>query len=142
VVSNGQRRVLERLSVSRTAAHPEVVRARVLLLAADGVANDRIAAQVGVTAMTVRAWRARFTVDGLSRFGKVARGRGRKATIPQEVIEEIVDLTQNSVPHGQTQLEYPDNGQAGWVSKDTTQRVWSARGLKPHLVKKFKPCDR
>jgi hypothetical protein len=46
VVSKGQRRVLERLSVSRTAAHREVVRARVLLLAADGVANDRIAAQV------------------------------------------------------------------------------------------------
>jgi hypothetical protein len=61
--------------------------------------------------MTVRAWRARFTVDGLSRFGKVARGRGRRATIPQEVIQEIVDLTQNSVPHGSA-LEYPDNGQA------------------------------
>jgi hypothetical protein len=61
--------------------------------------------------MTVRAWRARFTVDGLSRFGKVARGRGRRATIPQEVIQEIVDLTQNSVPHGSA-LEYPDNGHA------------------------------
>jgi hypothetical protein len=24
------------------------------------------------------------------------------------------------------------------VSKDTVQRVWSARGLKPHLVKTFK----
>ncbi len=79
VVSKGQRRVLERLSVSRTAAHREVVRARVLLLAADRGANDRIAAQVGVTAMTVRAWRAKFTVDGLSRFGKVARvGAGRR----------------------------------------------------------------
>jgi transposase len=107
-----------------------VVRARVLLLAADGVTNDRIAAQVGITA-TVRAWRARFTVDGLSRFGKVARVGGRKATIPQEVIEEIVDLTQNSVPHGQTHWSTRTMAKRVGVSKDTTQRVWSARGLNP-----------
>jgi hypothetical protein len=28
--------------------------------------------------------------------------------------------------------------QAVGVSKDTVQRVWSARGLKPHLVETFK----
>jgi hypothetical protein len=27
------------------------------------------------------------------------------------------------------------------VSKDTVQRVWSARGLKPHLVKTFKASN-
>jgi hypothetical protein len=119
-----------------------VVRARVLLLAADRVANDLIAAQVGVTAMTVRAWRARFTVDGLSRFGKVARVGGRKATIPQEVIEEIVDLAQNSVPHGQTHWKYPDNGQAGWGVEGYDPAGLVGARPEPHLVKKFKPCDR
>ena len=42
VVSEGQREVLERLSVSRTAPHREVQRARALLLAADGVANSKL----------------------------------------------------------------------------------------------------
>ena len=60
VVSEGQRQVLEALSVSRTAAHREVQQARALLLAAEGVANTRIASVVGVTAMTVRSWRTRF----------------------------------------------------------------------------------
>ena len=130
--------MLEALSVSRTAAHREVQRARALLLAADGVANTRIASEVGVTATTVRAWRSRFEAQGLTKFAKVAPGRGRKATIPQEVVEEIVDLTQNSTPEGETHWSTRTMAKRVGVSKDTVQRVWSARGLKPHLVKTFK----
>ncbi len=138
VVSRGQREVLVALSVSRTAAHREVLRARALLLAADGVANMRIAASVGVRPMTVRAWRARFEAQGLSKFAKVAPGRGRKARIGQEVIDEILDLTQNSTPEGETHWSTRTMAKRVGVSKDTVQRVWSARGLKPHLVKTFK----
>src|SRR6476620_10092563 len=116
----------------------EVQRASALLLAADGVANTQIASRVGVTAMTVRSWRARFEAEGLTRFAKVASGRGRKPTIPQEVIEEIVDLTQNSSPAGETHWSTRTMAKRVGVSKDTVQRVWSARGLKPHLVKTFK----
>jgi len=138
VVSPGQREVLVALSVSRTAAHRDVQRARVLLLAVDGVANTRIAAEVGVTAMTVRAWRTRFETQGLTKFSKVAPGRGRKSTIPQGVVEQIVDLTQNSTPEGQPHWSTRTMAKRVGVSKDTVQRVWSARGLKPHLVKTFK----
>ena len=129
VVSESQREVLKALSASRTAAHREVQRASALLLAADGVANTQIASRVGVTAMTVRSWRARFEAEGLTRFAKVASGRGRKPTIPQEVIEEIVDLTQNSTPEGETHWSTRTMAKRVGVSKDTVQRVWSARGL-------------
>ena len=138
VVSEGQREVLEALSVSRTSPHREVQRARALLLAADGVANARIASEVGVTPMTVRSWRTRFEAQGLTKFARVAPGRGRKATIPQEVIDRILDLTQNSTPEGETHWSTRTMATRVGVSKDTVQRVWSARGLKPHLVKTFK----
>lgn len=137
-VSAGQREVLEALAVSRTAAHREVQQARALLLAADGVANTTIATQIGVTPMTVRAWRGRFDAQGLNKFAKVAPGRGRKATISQEVVEQIVDLTQNTTPEGETHWSTRTMAKRVGVSKDTVQRVWSARGLKPHLVKTFK----
>jgi len=137
-ISQGQREVLVMLSVSQTARHREVLRARVLLLAVDGVANERIAARVGVTPATVRAWRSRFAADGLAKFGKVASGRGRKAVIAQQVIDQIVDLTQNSRPQGETHWSTRTMAERVGVSKDTVQRVWSARGLKPHLVKTFK----
>lgn len=133
-----QREVLETLSVSRTAAHREVQRAQVLLMAAEGVANTQIADRVGVTPMTVRAWRTRFAEQGLKQFARVAQGRGRKPTIAQEAIDEIVDLTQNSTPVGETHWSTRSMAKRVGVSKDTVQRVWSARGLKPHLVKTFK----
>jgi DNA-binding NarL/FixJ family response regulator len=45
---------LEVLARARSAPHRQVQQAKVLLLAADGVANTRIADEVGVTALTVR----------------------------------------------------------------------------------------
>jgi len=56
-----ERETLETLERSRTAPHQQVLRAKALLMAADGVANTRIAEDVGVTPVTVRAWRQRFS---------------------------------------------------------------------------------
>src|ERR1035437_5047060 len=102
VMSTGQRESLTLLARSSTAAHREVKRAKVLLMAADGVANSKIAATVGVTPVTVRAWRSRFADEGLSKFGQVRGGRGRKPGITAEKVEEIVRLTQHEKPSGET----------------------------------------
>ncbi len=138
VISEGQREALEAIAKSQTAPYRQVQRARVLLLAADGVANSLIAEQVSVTATTVRAWRSRFEQEGLAKLGKVRAGRGRKSTIPQDKIEEIVELTRNSKPAGQTHWSCRTMAAQVGVSPATVQRVWAARGLKPHRVKTFK----
>ena len=61
-----------------------------------------------------------------------------KPTIPQAKIDEIVELTMNSTPEGETHWSCRSMAEKVGVSKDTVQRVWSARGLKPHLVETFK----
>jgi transposase len=137
-LASGQRSVLEMLTRSGTAPHRDVLRARVLLLAADGIANTRIAQEVGVSAMTVRAWRERFATEGLAKFGQVRKGRGRKASIPAEKVEQIVKATLHDKPPGETHWSCRSMAKAQGVSPATVQRVWSARGLKPHLVKTFK----
>ena len=138
VMSDGQREALEAIAKSRTAPFRQVQRAGVLLLAADEVANARIAAQVGVCPATVRSWRCRFEADGLAKLGKVRAGRGRKSSLPQSKIEEIVELTRNSRPAGQTHWSCRTMAKRVGVSAATVQRVWAARGLKPHLVHSFK----
>jgi transposase len=115
-----------------------VTRAKALLWAADGVANTAIAKQLGVSPTSVVAWRSRFAQDGLSKFSQVRPGRGRKVTIPAEKIDEIVRLTQGSTPPGETHWSCRSMAKAAGVSPATVQRVWSARGLKPHLVRTFK----
>ena len=138
VVSGGQRAALEVVARSRTASHREVQRAQVLLFAVEGLANARIATRVGVSPATVRAWRARFAQEGLAKLGTVRPGRGRKSTIPQTKIDEIVELTRHSKPAGQTHWSCRTMAQRVGVSPATVQRVWAARGLKPHLVHAFK----
>src|SRR6266498_5305177 len=85
-VSDGQREVLDALSRSQTLPFRVVQRARVLLLAADGVSNVEIAELSGVSRPTVLAWRADFAARGLVDFGDVRSGLGRKPSTPPEKI--------------------------------------------------------
>src|ERR1039458_5861987 len=137
-VSDEQRSVLEKLICSHTAPHRDVQRARVLLMACDGFANTRIASEVGVAPMTVKAWRERFSQDGLKDFSAVRPGRGRKPSIRVETVEEVVRLTLHETPAGETRWSCRSMAARAGVSSSTVQRIWSARGLKPHQVKTFK----
>src|SRR5271154_637767 len=138
LVSPGQREVLESVARSSSAPHREVVRARALLMAADGAANTAIARSVSVSPAAGSGWGARFAEEGLVKFAQAREGRGRKNTIPQSKIDEILDLTQNYRPQGQTHWSCRTMAQAVGVSKDTVQRVWSGRGLRPHRIETFK----
>jgi transposase len=138
VVTDGQRAALEVLSKSQTASHREVQRAQVLLMAAEGLANESIAKVAGTSPGTVRAWRARFEEEGLAKLGTVRAGRGRKPVIPQSKIDEIVDLTRNSKSDGHTHWSVRTMAAKVGVSPAQVQRIWSAGGLKPHRVEAFK----
>jgi transposase len=137
-LSDGQRLTLEKLSRSQTAPQRQVTRAKALLMAADGVANEHIAASVGVSPTTVRAWRARFADDGVVKLGEVRKGRGPKPSISVETVDAIVEATLHSKPKGQTHWSTRTMAKQFGVSRSTVQKIWRARGLKPHLVETFK----
>jgi transposase/transposase-like protein len=137
-VTDGQRQILEKLAVSQSAPHREVTRAKALLMAEQGLANTAIGAELGISPSSVVEWRKTFAAEGVTKFGQVHSGRGRKPTIPEDKIEEIVRLTKEAKPAGETHWSCRSMAKAVGVSPATVQRVWSARGLKPHLVKTFK----
>ena len=114
------------------------MRANALLLAAEGLASTAIAARLEVSPASVAAWRERFAEEGLANLGRVRKGRGRKPSIPPEKIEAIVAATLHTKPPGETHWSCRSMARAQGVSRATVQRVWSARGLKPHLVETFK----
>ncbi len=126
-VSDGQREVLGTLVSSRTAAYRVVQRARVLLLAADGVSNSEISEVVGVSRPTVLDWRSQFEKDGLAGFGEVAKGRGRKPSISDEKVAEIVDLTLHSKPEGETHWSCRSMAKRAGVSSASVQHLVGAR---------------
>ncbi len=107
-------------------------------MAADGAANDRIAGELGISATTVRSWRARFAEEGIAKLGKVREGRGPKPSIPTETVEAIVNATLHSKPKGHTHWSCRTMAAEFGVSPATVNRIWRARGLKPHLVDTYK----
>jgi transposase len=137
-LSDGQRESLSALARSQVAPHRQVLRARALLMAGDGVANTRIAEDAGVSVATVRSWRERFVQDGLGKLGEVRAGRGRKPTISEQTVAEIVRLTLHCTPEGHTHWSCRTMAEHVGVSPATVQRIWDARGLKPHRVETFK----
>jgi transposase len=137
-VTEPQREVLESLSRSQTAAHRDVQRAKALLMAADGFATTRVANELGVSPATVTSWRERFEEEGLKASVKVRPGRGRKPSIAPEKVREIVHATLHEKPVGETHWSCRSMARAHGVSHTTVQKIWAARGLKPHRVETFK----
>jgi DNA-directed RNA polymerase specialized sigma24 family protein len=65
ILTASERRVLEGRLRRATAQQREVVRARIVLAAADGQQNAQIAGRLGVAVNTVSKWRKRFVEEGL-----------------------------------------------------------------------------
>jgi len=79
--------VLRARARSSTAAHRDVIRARIVLAAAEGAANTKIATEVGVHVDTVRKWRRRFATAGLPGLEDRPRSGRRRGFTPIQVAE-------------------------------------------------------
>ena len=119
--------------------HRVVLQAKGLLLAADGVANQEIARRCGVDSDAVRRWRSRFADTGVDGIGVIAKGRGRKPSIPAGTVEEVVRLTHKELPgDGSTHWSTRSMAARVGIGKDAVARIWADHGLKPWKVDTFK----
>jgi transposase len=132
-IAREHRDALEAIAGAADPDHRSVRCARALLLAADGLANARIADLVGVSPTTVRAWRSRFEDEGLNVLSGVRPGRGRKQRIPEEKVEEILHTTVNEDPPTGTRWTCRSMATVAGVSPSTVQRLWTAHGVDPAL---------
>src|SRR5919199_1924100 len=89
VLTDDQREALQRLARSSSDRHLTVLRAKALLLASEGVGNYEIARRVGVSANSVRKWRASFIERGLDGFGRIAPGRGRRSWLAEGTVAAV-----------------------------------------------------
>ena len=123
---------------SPTTQQRTVVRSRIVLMAAEGMANHAIARQLGVSRPTVLLWRKRFEQEGPAGLGRDRpRGSG-KPRLSLEKVKEIIEATLHTKPKASTHWSVRTMAKAQGVSPAAVQRIWAAHGLKPHLVRTFK----
>jgi transposase len=138
-VSDSQRAELVRMAASTVLAHRVVMQAKGLLWAADGVANDEIARRCGVDSDAVRRWRYRFAERGIEGVGRIAKGRGRKPSLPAGSVEEVLRLTRQERPaDGSTHWSTRTMAARVGIGKDSVAKIWADHGLKPWRVATFK----
>jgi transposase len=80
-LTDGERAELEARARKYTSPYGDVVRARIVLYAADGLGNDEIATRLDTPRQVVSKWRKRFFEHRLAGLTDLPRG-GRPPTFP------------------------------------------------------------
>jgi transposase len=111
-------------------------RARIVLLAADGLSNTEIAAQVGASRPTVIDWRCRYETSGMAGLADQARP-GRPRTVDHR---RIVAATLRPPPRklGVTHWSSRLLAKQLNIGDATVARAWREYGLQPWRAQTFK----
>jgi transposase len=133
-----ERQNLEETTRTRTAPYRAVQRARLVLLAADGMANKTIAREVGLSRATVVMWRQRFAESRLEGLEDSPRS-GKRPRYNQDTERRILALLDTDPPAGYASW----NGtlvarQLGDVSPHYVWRVLRRHGI--HLQRHRSWC--
>ena len=107
-ISAADRERLERLVRDRNTAQKVVWRARIVLLASDGLTAEAIAAAVGKSLLTVRRWRRRYVAKGVDGLLKDATRPSRMKPLSPEKIKQVVHMTLNEKPQCRPQALHLD----------------------------------
>jgi transposase len=136
MLGDGDREVLESWTRSGSVQASAAKRARMVLLAADGVANRRIAELVDASPTTVIAWRERYLERGLA--GLTDRPRsGRPRRLDRDAII-VATLTPPPKSLGVTHWSTRLLAKKLKISDASVARAWRAYGIKPFKAESFR----
>jgi len=136
VLRPGDREELERWTRSSTVPASAAKRARIVLLAADGTANTRIAELVDATVTTVLSWRERYQAKGLEGLSDAQRS-GRPRTLDHRaIVAETLKPPPRKlgVTHWSSRLLADRLG----IGNASVARAWRAYGVKPWKAESFR----
>jgi len=138
LLTEQERTSLQTWARARSQPQRLVQRARIVLLAADGIESKEIATKLRVSRPTVQLWRERFLAFRTAGLEKDAPRPGRIPRIADDKIAAIVEATLHGEPPNATHWSTRVMAHAQGVSEATVRRIWKQHDLKPHRVSTFK----
>ncbi|WP_067800329.1 IS630 family transposase [Actinomadura formosensis] len=137
VLSEEERSVLTGWVRRRKTSQALALRARIVLLCAEGGTIARVAEQAGTSRNTVSKWRSRFLAGRLEGLTDEPRP-GRPRVITDEQVERVVTATLQETPGADTHWSTRSMAAATGMSQPAVSRIWRAFGLTPHTVQTWK----
>jgi transposase len=133
---DGDREQLTSLTRSSSVRAGLAQRARIVLLAADGISTTRIAELVGVSRPTVIQWRERYRQGGVAGLSDLARsGRPRRVDHRAVVAATLTPPPKKlGVTHWSSRLLADRLG----IANSTVARAWRDYGIQPWRSETFK----
>jgi putative transposase len=131
------RQELEAMVRSHSIPQAWARRARIILLADEGLNNITIARQLSLSGHTVGLWRRRFLNQGQAGLYDEARPGG-PPSVSDEEVAALIRKTLKTKPQDATHWTVRALAAETKISKSTVHRVWRAFGLQPHRQKHFK----
>ena len=123
VLDEHERTTLEKWAKGRVIAARVVLRANIVLPAAQGLENRAIAARLEVGRDTVATWRQRSFSQRLAGIVLDAQRGGRTPTVRDEVSARIVEWTTQKTPEDGTRWSARTLAKALDVSRSMVRRV-------------------
>ncbi len=134
-----RRRKLEQIVRAGSSPQRLALRARIVLAAADGMANAEIARQLGCSVAAARTWRRRFAVHGIPGLFDKPR-TGRPEVYGPSARLAVLAVATSIPPEGESQWSQAmiashlrDRGLA--ISAATVGRVLAEAKARPHKVR-------
>ena len=136
VLTGEEKRGLESLANSRTAPYRKVQRARLILLAAEGMTNTAIAQEVGLQRSMVVQWRQRFIGERMAGLEDRPRpGKPRQYSDADRL--RVIETACTQKPVAETHWSVRTLAKATGVGRDTVHQILRKANLKPHRVGTF-----
>jgi transposase/DNA-binding CsgD family transcriptional regulator len=138
-LSEDQKRELDTLVRNGNTPQKVALRCRSVLLAHEGIANQSIARQLGLSRPTILALRAAFSKDGIAAITGIRKRKRRGKVLTPALEQRILDATLKTRPgDGGTHWSVRMLAQQLGISRTIVHRVWRRHDVQPHRVERFK----
>ena len=136
VMSQQQRADLEEIACSQSLPASFVLRAKIVLLLAEGWSYQAVARKLDTSTPTVGRWKKRFLEHGLDGLGTHRPGQP-PSKLTARLRAKILNATRRKARDGSTHWSCRKLAKELGISKDLVHRVWRKADLKPHRLERY-----
>jgi transposase len=123
--------------MTRSLPAGEVLRARMILLLAEGRSYAEIQERLQTTASTIARWKQRFLKGGIPGLFELRHPGQKPSVITPKLQARVLAATRRKPKDGSTHWSVRKLAAELEISKDAVHRIWKMAGLKPHRLQRY-----